>query len=660
MPRALPCVLALLGASAPWMQGLAQQPQADTATSGSNSAPSYVDRVIEGLPPEPAEDPDAQAYDREGWPRFLRLETRLGTQPFDQSRRTRIGYGIYGLLETPNHGTLSIDGTYAPSDSSGTLTLRQRAMPLSGGWLTSNELGVINPPVPGIMRLPARIYLPSTIMQGLSTEWENPGRGVQLQASMGEPGRLGFLPANGFRKLAGERTTFGGQWRLGADETDFMSNRGWTVAMQHEDARKVSNYDVPTQASDIVDANSSLLALRHEGAERRIQGQVLRTQATNVDGARTGFWIDAEWDDGPRKHGVGAYRLEEDLTWANQPLASDLVGAYMRSSWRTRQWSAEGSIDWLDSISGRSGSGFFATGAARWRLNRDHSVGAGTTVRRFDGDAWSSYGDWRFHNGWGTSGLRLEFTHGSNEINSRWLTWDQEWLVPQGWAVSTSLGVGAYDASQNRAAESAWNAALSVSAPLTNKVSLRGNLTTEKRTINGSRHSVNLGGYWRVSPRWSMEANYNRSTGRSRYDESLDPLALPVTFFLPESDRSFYAVLRYELEAGSRNVPLGGRASEGGGRIEGTVYFDANRSGTQEASEQGVPNVTVYLDNRYAVRTDSQGRFEFPFVAGGPRTVTVRGETLPLPWNVVDQGQAKVDVRLRESVSVSIPVQRNE
>ena len=659
VPRSFHCVLALLGASIPWMQGMAQTPPAD-ATPNSKSTPAYVDRVIDGLPPEPVDDADAPAYDRTGWPRFLRLETRLGNQPFDQERRARIGYGVYGLLETPNHGTLSIDGTYAPSDSSGTLTLRQRDMPLAGGWLTNNELGVINPPAPGILRLPGRIYLPSTIMQGISTEWVNPGRGVQLHASTGEPGRLGFMPANGFRKLAGQRTTFGGQWRLGENEANPLSNQGWTVAVQHEDARKVSNYDVPTQASDIVNADSSLLALRHEGAEHRIQGQVLRTQASNLEGARTGFWIDAEWDDGPRKHGVGAYRLEQDLTWANQPLASDLIGGYARTSWRTRQWSAEGSVDWLDSISGRSGSGFFATGAARWRLNRDHSVGAGTTVRRFAGDAWSTYGDWRFQNGWGSSGLRLELTHGSNEADSRWVTWDQEWLVPQGWGVSTSLGVGAYEASQDRPAESAWNAALSVSAPLTSRVSLRGNLTTEHRDINGSRHSLNLSGYWRINQRWSMEANYNRATGGNRYDASLDPLALPVTFFVPVSDRSFYAVLRYELEAGSRNVPRGGRATEGGGRIEGTVYFDNNRSGTQEASEQGVPNVTVYLDNRYAVRTDSQGRFEFPFVAGGTRMVSVRGDTLPLPWNVVDQGQAKVDVRLRESISISIPVQRNE
>ena len=47
----------------------------------------------------------------------------------------------------------------------------------------------------------------------------------------------------------------------------------------------------------------------------------------------------------------------------------------------------------------------------------------------------------------------------------------------------------------------------------------------------------------------------------------LDPLAPIVTDTPTDNDRSFYAVLRYELQAGSRSVPLGGRPSEGGGRI---------------------------------------------------------------------------------------------
>ena len=647
------CLLVIVGALAPLSFAWAQTAPPATAV------PAYVDRVIENLPPEATTDDTGYEYNREGWPRFLRLETRLGTQPFDQTQSTRIGYGIYGLLETPNHGALSVDGTYAPRDSSGTLTLRQRAMPLEGGWLTSNELGVINAPAPEITRLPGRIYLPSAILQGLSTELENPEQGLQLQASTGEPGRLDFLPASGFRSLPGRRTTLSGQWRINASDASPLSRQGWTAAMKHETARGVSELDRPQQASDFVSADSTLLALRHEGTEHHVQGQLISTRATNVSGTRNGFWIDSEWQEGPRRHGVGAYRLEPDLTWANLPVANDIVGAYVRSNWRTRQWSAEGSVDWLDSISGRSGSGYFATGSARWRINRDHTLGAGAAVRRFNGNAWSTYGDWRMQNSWGSTGLRLELTGGEDQIASRALTWDQEWMVPQGWALSTSLGTTAYSAGQNLPAETTWNGAVSVAAPLSGQAGLRGNLNTERSNSGQTRHSLNVGANWRIDARWSLEGNYNRSSGRSRFSPSLDPLA-PLAVVIPENDRSFYAVLRYEFQAGSRDVPLGGKAADGGGRIEGTVYFDANRSGTQEASETGVPNVTVFLDNRYAVRTDSQGRFEFPFVASGPRTVTVRGDTLPLPWNVVDQGQVKVDVRLRENIAMTIPVQRNE
>lgn len=654
MPRPRLGLLILLGAWAPWLGAQTGEPPP------AGGAAPYLDRVIENLPPEPADTAADTPYDLDGWPRYLRLEARVGSQPFDQRRRARIGYGLYGLLDTPNHGSLSIDGNYAPADSSGTLTLRQRAMPLDGGWLASHELGVINPPLPGILRLPARVFVPGALLQGASAEWDNPGRGLQLQASTGEPGRLDFLPANGFRRLPGQRTAFGGQWRLGADEANPLSNQGWTVALRHEDGRRVSVLDTPTQPGDTVNADATLLALRREDAGYRLQGQLMSARSSQFSGSRSGFWFDGEWDDGPRTHGLGAYRLQPNLSWANLPMANDLVGAYARTAWRTRQWSAEGSVDWLDSLSGRSGSGTFATGSARWRLNRDHSLGAGATLRRFDGDAWSTWGDWRFQNGWGTSGLRLELTHGQGAPDARWLSWDQEWLVPQGWAVSTSLGLRRDGAFQAQPAENAWNAALSLSAPLGNRAGLRGNLATERGDNGPSRRSLNLSANWRIDPRWSVEASYNRSSGRSRLAPSLDPLApfLPLT--VPDSDRSFYVLLRYEFEAGSRSVPLGGRAADGGGRIEGTVYFDTNRNGTQEASEAGVPNATVYLDNRYAVRTDSQGRFEFPFVASGPRTLSVRNDSLPLPWGVVDKGQALLEVRRRESVSVSIPVQRNE
>jgi hypothetical protein len=383
--------------------------------------------------------------------------------------------------------------------------------------------------------------------------------------------------------------------------------------------------------------------------------------SSRVGGGRSGLWADGEWDDGPRRHGLGLFRLDPDLSWASQPLPGDITGAYARTAWRTRQWSAEASVDWLRSITGRAANGSYATASARWRLARDSSLGTGFSLRRFDGEAWDAYGDWRFASDWGPSGLRLEVGGGQSVASRQQLIYDQDWTVPQGFSLNTSLGAGRLgrDPVSGEAAQNLWSAAVSGSAPLGASGLLRGSLTTEQGSGNSRRWGLNLGGTWRLTPRWSVEANLNRSKGKSLVAASLDPLAPPLPLVNTSSDRSFYAVLRYELQAGSRNTPLGGRALEGGGRIEGVVYFDANKSGTQEASESGVPGVTVFLDNRYGVRTDAQGRFEFPFVASGPRTVSVRNETLPLPWGVVDDGQARVDVRLRETARLSLPVQRS-
>jgi hypothetical protein len=248
-------------------------PATDNATTGA--PPAYVDRVIEGLAPEVVDDPQ-RAYDSSGWPRFLRLETRLGTQPFDERRDTRLGLGIYGFLETPNHGSLSIDGSYTPEDSSGALTLRQTNLPLGGGWLAHHGLGYIDTPAPDITRLPSRVLVPTSILEGASGEWENPGQGLQFQAATGKPGRLEILPATGFERLPGRRTVVGAQWHLGADRAADplgLSYKGWSMAVQHENARQVSNFEIPLSPADLVDADATLFVLRHEGERHRIKAQ---------------------------------------------------------------------------------------------------------------------------------------------------------------------------------------------------------------------------------------------------------------------------------------------------------------------------------------------------------------------------------------------------
>ena len=654
--------------------------------------PAYQDRIIEGLPPADVSESDkATPYNALGWPRLLRLETRLGNQAFDQDRRARLAFALYGLIDTPNYGALSADGSWSPSKHSGTLTLRQRRLPLEGGWVADHEAGVIASPAVGLSRLPSRVYLPTTTLLGAAGEWSQAGQGLTFSAGSGQPGRLEGAPAAGFIGLGGRRTTLAAQWR--PQEASAPANPfalpgvsrlpGLTLALQHEQASGLNSTAATSNASlgsgNNTGANATLFAARYEFDRVRLQAQAL-TGANPVAGdasaatARAqGFWLDSEWDEGPRTHGLSFYRLDPNLSWAGQAMPNDLQGVSLKSGWRTRQWSADASVDWLRSVSGNRSAGTYASASARWRVSRQNSLGAGFSLRQNDGNAWSSYGDWRFENRFGPSGLRLDLTGGANSAaRSQILSYDQDWAVPQGFSLTSSLGVGREilqasgespnaNANANSSASQLWSAALAFGAPLGQRANLRGTLRTEQNLGNSERnHSLSLGGTWRLDNRWSLDGQYNRRLGASQAATvSLDPLAPINSETLTVSDRSFYAVLRYEMQAGSRSAPLGGRPSDGGGRIEGTVFFDANNSGVQEASETGAANVTVYLDNRYAVRTDAQGRFEFPFVAPGPRTVTVRNETLPLPWSVVDEGQTKVDVRLRETTKLMLPVRKN-
>lgn len=626
----------------------------------AQDAEPYVDRVIEGLAPLADENDGADSYDRSGWPRYLRLETRLGTLSFDESRRARVAYALDGLIETPNHGVLSVDGSISPRPRQQTLTLRQRDLPLPGGWSGEHGLGIVNAPATGLAREPSRVSLPVTLLRGLSGEWTHTGRGLQLLAAGGEPGQLTSQPTTGFRGLGGRRTVAGAQWRspgARAQEPD-----GWSLALQHERATDALSPVTAGNPAGRSDAAASHLALRRESPDHRHQAQFLhaRTGADADADARTarGLWIDSEWDDGPRQHGLSAYRLEPGLSWATEAMPNDIEGVTLRSQWRTRQWSAEASYDRLRSISGRVGDGSYAATSARWRIDRDNQFNVGAAVRRFDGNAWNGYADWRRSGDWGQSGLRLELAGGTNAQGPvRTLSHDQDWAMPEGWALSTTLGLGRYAATAGD--DGFWNAAMALRAPVGQGADLRGQFALERRQNGQRRHSLNLGGQWRLDRHWRLSGQFIRTLGQVPLRRPLDPLAPVVTeSTLGTSDRSFLIVLSYETDAGSRSVPLGGRPLEGGGRIEGIVYFDANASGTQDASETGVPGASVALDNRYVVRTDAQGRFSFPFVGAGPRTVSVRNETLPLPWTVGDDGQVKIDVRLRETTSLSLPVQQ--
>ena len=610
----------------------------------------YEDRVIDGLT-APIQDDAAAAdanYNAEGWSRQLRFETRLGQDSFNNQRQSRtVGVAIYGLIETPNHGVLSIDGQLASNPSGSTLTLRQRGLPIDGGWFTNNEIGVIGSLAPALNQTASRVYVPTYLLQGVSTEWLNPAEGLQLQASSGQPGRLDGSVSGRFEAFSGLVNSAGLQ----------VSEGPWTFAARVADARRLALTSDPAQSGGLLDATSVQLSARRQIGTQSLQVNGLSTTSSRSPRTQNGVWADGETQDGPTAYSAGLFWLDPGLSWAGQPMASDAAGGYVRTSMQTRQWSAEGGFDLLRSVSDPQRTGIFATGSGRWRYSRSVSVGAGASVRRFNGNAWSSFSELRWQNDWGGSGLRLELASQTQQ-RTRLMTLDHDWQVATSWSLATSVTAGQRTfGGQN---ETLWGTALSLSAPLTSDVSLRGNVALEQAGSGNNRTGINAGLSWRVTPQWSLDANYNLNRGSTRLNTSIDPLAPPLPFENSTTQsRSVYVALRWEDRAGSRSSPLGGLALQGGGRIEGTVFMDANRNGRQEAGETGPVGVTVYLDNRYAARTDSQGRFVFDFVASGNHTLTVLRETLPLPWVPAQDQAIPVEVRVRDNLRLSIGAVRS-
>ncbi len=607
--------------------------------------PAYEDRVIEGLAPI-EEEVEERLYNREGWPRYLRLETRLGTQPFND-RKYEAGLGAAAAIDTPNHGVISLDASVAPEQKRSSVTLRQRALPLDGGWLVNNEIGVGTPLAPGIMRLPSRVFVPSVLTRGASTEWFNAGTQTQFMASSGEFGRLQGYPISGFLPLAGNISMVAAQGYFD----------GWQLAIRQSHADGVSPFDSPSKPSDFVTSESTHVSARQEFPTHTLQGSVVGTRSNNDFRTRYGAWVDGELKRGTSTYGAGVFRLDPNLSWSGQPMASDIEGAYLRGSWHTRQWTAQGSVDVLRSISGEDDVGVLATASGQWRFSRRLSWGVGGSARRYNGNAGSAFADVRWRHDGGDSGLRADVTSSGNVDRSRRLTFDHGWVLPLDWTLSTSvLGGRESGAASTR---SLWGGALSITAPLTAYATLTGNANTEHRDDGSSTTGANMSLLWRLSRNWALEGNFFYSRGRRSLQLPIDPLApLPERLVATDDTHSVFLLLRYEHRAGSRPTPLGGGPQGGGGSIEGVVFLDANRNATREAGEVGAAGATVYLDGRYATRTDAQGRFEFPFVAPGARVITVLNETLPLPWEIGERTQTRVEVSVRDIARVLIPVVR--
>ncbi|MBS0375229.1 MAG: hypothetical protein JSR73_11665 [Proteobacteria bacterium] len=631
--------------------------------------PAYQDRYIAGgtLAPEVLSDELAPDDAAAGLARSLQVDgvlARLRSSEGDADHSiTERGLVAKAQWETAAYGAWSLEGAVhgggdepgAPSHGRGLVSLRERGLAFDGGWVADNALGDINAAEIALARLQPRFYLPTTPMEGLTTEWRGP-HGLQITAGGGEPGLYAGLAVPGFATLGGSTAAAGVQWSPAAH---------WTVGGQLIEA-----HDVALAAGPLVDlgqrlsATTGLASALYETKGARLQLNVLDGSVSGL-GNGIGGWVDGSVVRGRIQQSAGLFRIDPDLTWGNQLISNDAQGGYYRFGYQSRQWLADVGIDAVRSVSGLGANTTFLTSDARYQLSRDWGVGGVANLSHTGGGAsWSAEGYVDHANRFGTGRVQADTAHTptGSEVS---LALDQAWSTLQGFRLNTTLSLeriqGALidDAPQS---STVLGLAVNGGGQLTNGLSLEANVrwssAVEGRAAPGVAATVTLN--WQLSSSWQLLATYYDSTVGSWTPITVSsPLTPPSEMPVPAvRERGGFLTVRYQRAAGAHFAPLGGAPGGGAGALAGAVFLDANDDGRLDNGEAGAPNVTVVLDGRFSVQTDAYGRFEFPVVAAGRHVLTVVSDNLPLPWFLANDGRTEVEVGTRSRTQVTIAAHR--
>jgi hypothetical protein len=688
LPASLRATLAGLSAALAATTVLAQAPNLPTTAQPSPDAP-YVDRVMDAAAlPEEGLELKTSEYNSAGWPRSLRVDYSVFSQSGAGNTLSR-ALGLGGFLDTPNYGALSINANLtrqradattsnAFSERASTWRIDQRALPLDSGWRANHSAGDINTGSSSLARGLGRVSIPTTPIRGLSGQWYL-ADSFDLNAAAGRTGLFNGLDLAGFQPSGGRIASAGAQFRLASSSAGGAGSRS-DAAFQLIDGRDISDIAGFGTAQDtraVFAATSwegaapwgdGLAASQLPASERpgglRLQGNVVKSSGSR-DGGAVGLWADAAWRGERWRNTAGVFRFEPNLRWGTAVLPSDLQGAYWQADTSTRQWQAGFATELSDSVSGAglgngaSGRSAFLNLHGRYRLDTRNSLGAALNLRGIGGPGQALLLSWDQTTDWGQTLWRSDLANTGGSHTARFGV-DQSWPVIFPNSLNTSL---AWErVSGGPAPGTGWIWGLLGAVSPVSQWSLDASLRGAQRSDGAESLSANIGLRWQSFSGWSVGLRYTEARGR-------EPLSVLVVSALTAStlapldatprNRSVQLVLRYEAGAGSASAPIGGVPGSGAGTLSGTVFFDADANGRREASEAGVPGVTVILDLRYVTRTDVQGRYEFPSVAAGQHLIEVSADNVPLPWSPALREPVKTSVLVRQISTQDFAVQRD-
>ena len=625
--------------------------------------PPYEDRIIAPGKLQPLPDDADDEDDSTGLPRAYHVELIAHTTRFTGARSDELGVGVGGFRDTDSLGTFSGDLLLFRSRNDrahgdrwrGTATLWQRGLQMPGGWTANNGAGVLNTPLPDLLRDQYRFFLPSVPMLGISSEWRQSGGQASWSAAIGRGGGYGGTRLSGFEIGDGNIASFGAQWAWSehwAGAATLLATDGRVVpASQGTPSVQVANSHV------VVFAN------RWQGTRDSVN---LNLQTSNAAGASAaGMWLDVRSDRGRIVHRYGVFSLEPDLVWGAWPINNDVRGGYYRIEYNRARWSANAGIDRIASISGKSFDGWYGSAYSRYQSSSRFGFGGGLTARddqrsgQHDrAESLQLFAD--MQSGIGQTRLQFDAARDTRSDGSWQFLVDQALNLRGGSRLSLSASYGGI-ADDNGKSTRTTSLAAYGGVDITENFSVDGTIRWSSSQGNDDAHGLdmNLGWRWQLGSHWSMLGNLsdNRSSRRSPF--LLDPLNNQALAATQPHDRSAFVTLRYDFSAGHRQGVLGGPPNAATGRIAGSIFLDDNDDGTRSASEQGAANVTVILDGMYTMRTDEQGRFRFGRVAVGEHQLVVVPDNLPLPWSIGDDHTTRtIKVEVREDTVIDIAASR--
>ncbi|HZH42562.1 MAG TPA: carboxypeptidase-like regulatory domain-containing protein [Lysobacter sp.] len=635
--------------------------EADEGASGDDE---YRDRILgpSELAPLPPEEDDIT--DPGGLPRSLRLEALGSRNERGDESFAEYGARVGAFWETYSLGSFSLEANALTSDRDrqgnggwgGSATLWQRGFALDGGWSVDNGFGVLNTPTVPLQREQYRFFLPTVTFAGASTAWTRKPQGLELQAAFGRAGRYEGTRVVGFDVADGHVGALGAQWRWTPEWTGAAS-------LLVTDGRLVPDADGTLPAFPDARLEPARTRALYAGTARTLPDGSLQLNLLASDGdgldAALGGWFDYTQRRGRYRHHAGAFWLQPDLAWGTHPINNNVVGAYYRLGYQYARWQWTVGVDRLKALEGEGLDGWYATGYARYQASTTLGYGGSLSLRRTPDTAHSLQLFLDKRTDWGQTRLQFDQARSARDNDSWLLTVDQALPLQQGRRLSVSASYGSLSYEDGEDSRTA-SVAVYGSADLTDTLSIDGTARwTESDGPAALRgRDINLGLNWRLADHWLLTAAYYESRGAQRSPFVIDPLANEQPFVRLPRDRAVLLTLQFHRQAGSPQAVLGGPPDAAHGRIAGSVFLDDNDDGVRAASEQPAANLTVILDGRWSVRTDSLGNFEFPRVAVGTHTLTVLPDNLPLPWFIDDTAARTVEVRVRDTARADIGARR--